>query len=330
VIDEIARALSTTRVDFREVGLREGLQSHDLVLPTEAKVELFRELRGAGCREINAVAFVHPVRMPQMADAEDVLRALGPAREGVTISGLVPNDRGLQRALVMRDEGLLDLVFLVFAESKAALEVNGFTASHEELLEQIERSAAVARGVELDVSVFISTSYGCSVLGRVDPDSVLEHARRLSRMEGVTELVISDSTGQADPLQVLRLLTDLNEVVPRDRRIAVHFHDTRGAGLANVFAALLSPFEHLVVDGAFGGWGGDWPMLKEAYGNVATEDVVEMLLGLGIDLGIDVDAVSAVTRDYARRSGRSPHAKLASASTIGWKRAEGVSERSSA
>jgi isopropylmalate/homocitrate/citramalate synthase len=237
----------------------------------------------------------------------------------VDISALVPNDRGFRRALAMRDEGLLDTIFLVFAESTAALVANGMTPSHEPLLEQIERTAEEAYRSGLHVSVFISTAYGCSVQGRIDPDSVVEHASRLSSMHGVGELVISDSVGQADPLQVHHLLRDLSDVLPVDRRLAVHFHDTRGAGLANVLAALMSPFEHLVIDGAFGGWGGDWPMLDEAFGNVASEDLLEMLVGLGVDTGVDVAAIVDITRRYAERTGRPIGARLPSASPIGWK-----------
>jgi isopropylmalate/homocitrate/citramalate synthase len=320
VIERVEAALAAKRVDFREVGLREGLQSHGSVLQTPEKVRIFSGLREAGCREINAVAFVHPKQMPQMADAEALLRALGPLRDGVTISGLVPNERGFERALAAREEGLLDTAFLVFAESTAALVANGMTASHDPLLEQIEARAQAARAAGLDVSVFISTAYGCSIQGRVDPDQVTAHAQRLWKMDGVSELIISDSTGQADPVQVLRLLTDLSEVLPTDRRLGVHFHDTRGAGLANVFASLLSPFDHLVIDGAFGGWGGDWPMLKEAFGNVATEDVLEMLAALGLGPSIDVDAVCEITREYAARVGRPVGARLPAASSIEWKR----------
>jgi isopropylmalate/homocitrate/citramalate synthase len=257
--------------------------------------------------------------MPQMADAEDLLRGLGSRRQDVVVSGLVPNDRGFERALRMHDEGLLDQIFLVFAESQTALAANGFTLDHEALIHQMERAAAEAQAVELGVSIFVSTAYGCSVEGYVDPSGVVTHAERLASIPGVSELVISDTTGQADPIQVLRMLSAVSEVVPADLRIAAHFHDTRGAGLANVFAALISPVEHLVIDGAFGGWGGDWPMLKEAYGNVATEDVVEFLVGLGIDVGVDVDRITAISRDYSERTGRPVIAKLPTASPISWK-----------
>jgi hydroxymethylglutaryl-CoA lyase len=320
VLEAMERAIGATEITVREVGLREGLQSVADVLPTEAKVELFRGLKEAGARELNAVAFVNPATMPQMADAEAFLRALGPLREGTVLTALVPNDRGLDRALAMRADGLLDGILLVFAESESVLAANGMTATREALLAQIARHAARAGAAGLDVSVFISTAYGCSIEGWIDPARVVEHAAQLAAMEGVTEIVVSDSTGQADPLQVLRLFTDLAEVLPVERRICAHFHDTRGAGLANVVAAIASPFERVVVDAAFGGWGGDFPFIPEALGNVATEDLVELLVGLGMDPGIDVERVMHVARAYADLSGRRIGARLHASSPIGWKR----------
>ena len=323
MLAELEAGVAATRVDIREVGLREGLQSHGSVLETAEKLEIYSGLHAAGCREMNVVAFVSPKRMPQMADPEGFLRGLAQEphlREGVVLSALVPNERGLDRALAMREEGLLDTVFVVFSESATTLSANGMIAAQDSLLDEIERWAGRARDGGLNVSTFVSASYGCSVEGPVDPARVVEHAARLQGMSGVDEVIISDSTGQADPLQVLRLLTALAEVLPVDQRLGVHFHDTRGAGLANVFAALASPFEHLVVDAAFGGWGGDWPFVPEAFGNVATEDVVEMLVGLGFDPGIDVAVIQAVTKAYAARTERAVSAKLTDAAPIGWKR----------
>jgi hydroxymethylglutaryl-CoA lyase len=320
VTDELVHKIRTTRVSYREVGLREGLQSDSRVLATDAKVGLFRDLREAGVREFNAVAFANPAKMPQMADAEAFLRNLGPLREGAVLSGLVFNDRGLERALVMHGEGLLDAILLIFAASPAALAANGMEDSIEPLMARIERSAATARHAGLGVIVFVSTAYGCSITGRVDPADVVAHALRLRSMDGVDELIISDSTGQADPLQVLRLLTELSDVLPVQERLTLHFHDTRGAGLANIFAALLSPFRHLVLDAAFGGWGGDFPFVPEALGNVASEDMLEMLIGIGFDLGVDIERLMEVTRDYSQLSGRPIGAKLHASSPIDWKR----------
>jgi hydroxymethylglutaryl-CoA lyase len=320
MVDDLLGTIEATKVSLREVGIREALQSTDATLPTETKAELFGGLVEAGFRSLNAVAFVNPKKMPQMADAEALLRLIGERHDDLVVSGLVPNDRGLDRALTMGREGLLQAILLVFAVSQEVLVANGMTASHNALLEQIERSAAAAAEVGMDVSVFISTSFGCSIEGRIEPERVIEHAARIWAMDGVGEMVISDSTGQADPSQVLRLLTGLSTVLPVDRRITLHFHDTRGAALSNVFAALASPFEHINFDCAFGGWGGDYPFIPEAMGNVATEDLVEMLVGMGFDLGIDVERVMQVSRAYEELSGRPMGAKLPAASPIAWKR----------
>jgi isopropylmalate/homocitrate/citramalate synthase len=230
------------------------------------------------------------------------------------------NDRGLERALAMHAEGLLDQILLIFAASPGVLAANGMEGSVEPLLARIGRSAAAARGAGMGALVFLSTAYGCSIAGRIEPAQVVEYAARLHAIDGVDELILSDSTGQADPLQALRLLTDLSAVLPVEERLTLHFHDTRGAALANVFAALLSPFRHVVIDAAFGGWGGDFPFIPEALGNIATEDVVEMLVGIGVDLGVDVERVMDVSRTYERLSGRRIGAKLHAASPIEWKR----------
>jgi hydroxymethylglutaryl-CoA lyase len=311
--------LSTTAVAVREVGLREGLQSDPMVLTTEQKRELFQGLVEANCHEINAVSFVSPKRMPHMADAEELLRSLGELRQGVEISGLVPNERGLDRAIAMRNEGLLDRILLVFMDSEAGLSANGMTASRTELLDQIRRSSAAASETGLKVSVFISLAFGSSMEGWMDPRRVATAATEIVEIEGVGELIISDSVGHADPLQVHRLLSRLAEVLPVERRIGLHLHDTRGAGLANVVAALASPFQSFVFDAAFGGWGGDYPFIPEAYGNVATEDLAEMLHGMGYQHGIDIGKIMEVTGEYAGLSGRSVDSRLSKAGPVAWK-----------
>lgn len=316
-----ANEVRSTTVTLREVGMREGLQSDGTILPTHQKLELLRGLIDANCREINAVSFVSPARMPHMADAEELLRALGDERTGVELSALVPNDRGLARALTMRREKLLDRIFLVFMDSEAGLAANGMTATRAELIDQLRRHAATAAEAGLQVSIFLSLAFGSSLDGRMDPATVLRSAADITAIHGVGELILSDSVGHADPLQVHDLLTHLTDVLPTERRIGLHFHDTRGAGLANAVAALASPFQHIVFDGAFGGWGGDYPFIPEAYGNVATEDLAEMLHGMGFDLGLDVEKIMDVARTYSGYSGRPLESRLHTAGPVTWKHA---------
>src|ERR1700729_3534645 len=169
MLDAMEQAIRATQVDFREVGLREGMQSHGMVVPTRDKLKFYDALRDAGCRELNVVAFSNPRVMPQMADAETFLHAIADRRDGAILSGLVPNDRALDRAIAMRNEGLLDLIFLVFSESKSTLTANGMTDSPEALLAQIDRASSRAAEAGLEVSVFVSCSYGCSIEGQIVP-----------------------------------------------------------------------------------------------------------------------------------------------------------------
>jgi hydroxymethylglutaryl-CoA lyase len=297
--------LARTKITIREVGLREGLQSdHQTVLPTKTKADLFRRLAEANICEINPVAFVNPAKMPHMGDAEELLRSLGSAREGVDISGVVLSPNGLQRALRMKDEGLLDSIFLVFSPVAETLAANGVKGGLGEYLDQIERNAETASAAGLKVGVFCSEAFGSPIRGRIDPEEIVGYAKRFNTNRAVHELVISDSSGQADPLQVMSLFDRLSAVLPHDRRLTFHVHDSRGAGLANILAALSSPFTNFVLDSSFGGYGGDFPFIPDAFGNVATEDLCEMLNGMGIDTGVNVEKVVSVTRDYSKLSGR--------------------------
>ncbi len=321
MLDQIAAKLGNTRVDIRDVGMREGLQSHTMVVPTDQKIGLFRGLVEAGVKEINAVSFVNAQKMPHMADAEALLGGLGSLRDGIDISGVVFSEGGARRAIKMREAGLLDTVFLVFSPIASSMAANGITPDMEALLAQIERTAAAAAEGGLKVSVFVSESFGSPVEGWVDPELVLRNAQRIWNMQGVKELIISDSSGQADPVQVLAMFTDLAKILPIDQRITFHVHDSRGAGLANILAALNSPFQHFCLDASFGGLGGDYPFVPDAFGNVATEDLVEMLHGMGIETGVDPDKIVKVSKEYAAISGRPLGSRLSGCSrSIDWKR----------
>jgi isopropylmalate/homocitrate/citramalate synthase len=321
MLDQVVGKLSGTRVDIREVGLREGLQSHQLVLPTDVKVELFRGLADAGLKEINAVAFVNPAKMPHMGDTEDLLRAIAPYRAGIDISGVAFSEGRLNKAIAMHEAGHLDTIFLVYSPVASSMTANGIVADTEALLAQIERCAARAAEAGLRVEVFVSESFGSPVEGWIDPERVISAAQRIRTMKGVSGLIISDSTGQADPVQVLSLFTRLAGVLPTDERLTFHIHDSRGAGMANAVAALMSPFRHFCIDSSFGGLGGDFPFVPDAFGNVATEDLVEMLTGMGFETGVDADRIVAVARRYAEISNRPLGSRLSGcAHSQKWKR----------
>lgn len=325
MLPEIKAKLSRTKVAVREVGMREVIQSDMTVLPVEQKVEIFRYLRDANLKEINVCSFASSKKMPNMANAEEFLRALRPYRDGIKLTGLVFNENGMSRAIAMKEEGLLDGVLLLWGITPGSFEANGITPDRSERIREIERSAARAGECGLEVTVFQSGTFGSRAHGRVDPQVVYENVRTFSRMPGVTEILISDSQGVADPVQALAFFTGLANILPTDRRLAFHVHDTRGAGLATVFGALLSPFENFVLDSSFGGLGGDYPLVPDSFGNVATEDLTEMLSGLGYDHGVDSEKIVELTRRYQEISGRAPVSKMPYCSGgLPWKRERAV------
>lgn len=304
-------------VSIREVGPREGLQADPSIVPTETKVELLRLLIEAGLSAINAVSLVHPKIMPQMADAEEVLEALGP--QDVRISALTPNRKAVERAVSLARNALLDEVHLVHAASEAVLRANGIDLSVDENLQEVKDlvDAAKAQG-GLRVSVFVSAAFGCSIAGRVDPNYVNEIVSEVVGLTGVDEVIISDSTGQADPVQVEELL-DLIAPTVAGFPTGLHFHDSRGSGTANVLAAVRSPIEDLTLDTSFGGLGGDIPFLPEAAGNVATEDTCEMLHGMGIYTGVTVPKVVDASKLLHAATGRLILSKVYTNGPVAWK-----------
>ena len=305
------------RVTVREVGPREALQASPSVVPTEGKVKLIRDLISAGYTTINAVSFVHPGVMPQMADAEKVLETLGPV-DDVVISALTPNLRALERAVPLADAGLLKEVHFIHAASEAVLLANGIRQTLDEHLGTVLSMCREAKAQGLRTVVFISAAFGCSVNGRVAPEVPLGLVRVLQGSGCVDEIAISDSTGQADPLQVASLYEDLAEIVGAFP-VTAHFHDSRGAALANILAVLLSPVENLTVDVAFAGLGGDVPFLAEAAGNASSDDLVVMLSGMGVESGVDIESVLQTTRDFCGTYGLPIMSRTPAVGPVSWK-----------
>ena len=278
-------------LEVREVGLRDGLQSRAEVIPTTVKLEMLRGLVAAGFRKINAVALVHPKSMPQMADAEMLLEAAGPLAE-VVVSALVLNSRGLERALELHSRGLLHEVHFLHATTDSVLAANSFTSNVEQNQRDVIAMAQRAKSGGLRTLSFISASFGCSIEGRVDPEIPFGIAEGLVGSGFVDEICFSDSTGQANPVQVHDFFTAVKSRLPIP--ITAHFHDSRGCALANVLAVLQVELDRLTVDVAFGGLGGDVPFLPQAAGNLCTEDLISMLDGCSIKTGIDLEAVIRV------------------------------------
>ncbi|MGW1954123.1 hydroxymethylglutaryl-CoA lyase [Streptomyces sp. NPDC001920] len=282
------------RVRIHEVGARDGLQNEKSSVPTEIKAEFVHRLAEAGLTTIEATSFVHPKWVPQLADAER-LYPLVSGLEGVQLPVLVPNDRGLDRALALGARRVA--VFASATESFAKANLN---RTLDESLAVFEPVVARAKDEGLHVRGYVSMCFGDPWEGAVPVPQVVRVCKALRDM-GCDELSLGDTIGVATPGHVRGLLSALDaEGVPTGV-VGVHFHDTYGQALANTYAAL----EHGVttVDASAGGLGG-CPYAKSATGNLATEDLVWMLRGLGIDTGVDLGRLVATSAWMAEQLGR--------------------------
>lgn len=282
------------RVRIHEVGARDGLQNEKATVPTEVKAEFVRRLADAGLTTIEATSFVHPKWVPQLADAEQLFPLVRDLK-GVHLPVLVPNGRGLDRALTLKATRVA--VFASATESFAKANLN---RTVDESLAVFAPVVARAKDEGAHVRGYVSMCFGDPWEGAVPIAQVARVCRALVDM-GCDELSLGDTIGVATPGHVLELLAALNEQgVPTDV-LGVHFHDTYGQALANTYAAL----EHGVttVDASAGGLGG-CPFAKSATGNLATEDLVWMLRGLGIDTGVDLTRLTATSVWMAEQLGR--------------------------
>jgi len=260
-----------------EVGPRDGLQNQRVAVPTATKLAWIERLARAGLREIEATSFVRPDRIPQLADAAAVAAGL-PRVPGVLYSALVPNRKGLEAALAA---GISRIALFTAASETFCRENIGVGIA--ESIERFRELLASAGGTELWVRGYVSTCFGCPYEGAVPAERVVEVAARLLEL-GVGEIAVSDTIGVATPADIHRVLDALAPVLPVEST-ALHLHDTRGTALANVHAALgrgIATF-----DAAAGGLGG-CPYAPGASGNLATEDLVYLLDGLGIESGVDL------------------------------------------
>ncbi|WP_367125331.1 hydroxymethylglutaryl-CoA lyase [Streptomyces phytohabitans] len=283
-----------SRVRVHEVGARDGLQNESAVVPVEVKAEFVHRLADAGLRTVEATSFVHPRWVPQLADAEELYPRLADLT-GVRLPVLVPNERGLDRALAL---GARDVA--VFASATESFAKANLNRTVDESLAMFEPVVARARATGASVRGYLSMCFGDPWEGPVPAAQVVRVCRRLVDL-GCDELSLGDTIGVATPGQVTGLLTALDaEGVGRDR-LAVHFHDTYGQALANTYAALRHGVS--TVDASAGGLGG-CPFAKSATGNLATEDLVWMLHGLGIETGVDLGRLTATSVWMAERLGR--------------------------
>ncbi len=274
-------ATKPTRVTIVEVGPRDGLQNERAPVSTSDKIEFVNRLSAANLPVIEVSAFVSPKWVPQMADAADVFAGIS-RRPGVRYTALVPNRAGLDRAIAAGVDEVA--VFAATSETFSRRNINqGIDAS----LADYAAVSARAGEAGLRVRGYLSTAFGCPFEGEIAPDRVATIAGRLIDL-GVYEVAVSDTIGIAHPGQVPRVLDAVLARVPAER-IALHFHDTRGTALANVLTAL--PFGIATFDASAGGLGG-CPYAPGAAGNLATDDLIYMLDGLGIETGVSLAALS--------------------------------------
>jgi isopropylmalate/homocitrate/citramalate synthase len=280
----------TRHVTIVEVGPRDGLQNERVIVPTADKIAFVDRLSAAGLPVIEVSAFVSPTWVPQMADAADVLAGIT-RRPGIRYTALVPNLKGLERAMAA---GVREIA--VLAAASETFSRRNINQSIDESLATYEQVCVRALAGGLRVRGYLSTAFGCPFEGEVPPHRVAEIAARLMDL-GVFEVAVSDTIGIAHPGQVPRVLDAVLARVPA-ASVALHFHDTRGTALANVLTAL--PYAIETFDASAGGLGG-CPYAPGAAGNLATDDLVYMLNGMGIETGVSLPALSEASSFIAAR-----------------------------
>jgi len=298
-----------TEVRIREVGPRDGFQNEPETIPTEEKARLVEMLMNAGLRRIELTSFTRPDVIPQLADAAELLDAVE-RREGVSFSVLIPNRRGLERALTQRDRFDEVSFFLSASETHNRENVN---RTIEESLADLEGAIGDAVGEGLRCGAVISVAFGCPYEGEVPVDRVLGIARRLVEA-GCAEIGFGDTTGMANPVSAGSLLGAASGELT-DVELTAHFHNTRGQGLANALAALevgISSFES-----SFGELGG-CPVPPGSTGNVATEDLASMFEEMGIATGIDLPALVAASAAAQEVLGRPLGSHVLKAGPVAW------------
>ena len=292
-------------VEIIEVGPRDGLQNEDAILDAPTKVELIRRLVAAGTSRIEVASFVHPDRVPQMADAEAVVAGLGPSPDGASYIGLVLNRRGLDRALATT----VDEVNFVVGASEGFNAANA-GVSPDQTMQDIEAMLPDAVNAGRTTSVTISVAFGCPYDGEVPVDAVVELARRAAE-SGAGEIALGDTIGVAVPTQVTAAIESVRPVVG-GAVLRCHFHDTRNTGAANAVAAYQAGVS--VLDASVGGTGG-CPYAPNATGNVATEDLLYLFERMGVHTGIDHEATIATGHWLGEQLGKDLPAAVARA---GW------------
>ena len=290
------------KIQIVEVGPRDGLQNEKEWVRTETKIALIEKLAEAGITKIETASFVSPKWVPQMRDAFEVLSGIE-RRSGVTYSVLTPNLKGFERAM---EAGTTEVA--VFGAASEAFSQKNINCSISESVERFRPVVAAAQKNRIRVRGYISCVLGCPYQGEVPVDMVVNLAAQMSEM-GCSEISLGDTIGIGTPMQAKNMMESVAEKVPLSN-LALHFHDTRGQALANIYACLELGVS--VIDASVSGLGG-CPYAKGAAGNVATEEVVYMLHGMGIETGIDLEKLIETGRFISDAVGRMPQSRVSSA-----------------
>jgi hydroxymethylglutaryl-CoA lyase len=266
-----------------EVGPRDGLQSIESVMPTEAKKNWIRAEADAGIREIEVGSFVPAKLLPQLADTAEIVAMAGKI-DGLSVAALVPNFRGAQDAV----RAGVHKMSIPFSVSAAHIQRN-LKRTHAEMLDEVRQIAEMLQGIPVSARPFLegglATAFGCSIEGKVCEASVVQFAEQLMKA-GCDEVGLSDTTGYANPAQIRRLVRSVKSAVGNDKLTGIHLHNTRGLGLANSLAAIEEGIT--TIDSSLGGLGG-CPAAPGASGNIVTEDLVFMLESMGLRTGVDIE-----------------------------------------
>ncbi len=293
---------SDRHVRVQEVGARDGLQNEPRTVPAEIKVDLIERLAAAGLPAVEAGAFVSPKWVPQMADSEEVFRRIE-RREGVTYPALTPNMKGFERAAAV---GVTEVG--VFAAASETFSQRNTNCTIEESLERFRPVCAAAAAAGVKVQGYVSAVLGCPYEGEIDPGIVADLSGRLLDM-GCYRISLGDTIGVGTPSKAAALIDRVAETVPLDA-LGIHLHDTYGQALANTLACLERGVR--TVDSSVSGLGG-CPYAPGAAGNLATEDLIYMLDGLGMETGVDLDAVAEAGAFITGWLGRTPASRVAQA-----------------
>lgn len=297
------------KVEIVEVGLRDGLQNEKEFVPMPLRVQMAEKLAEAGVKRLEVGAFVRPEKIPQMAGSKEIVLSLlrkqqqGKFPSATSITALVPNDVGMQEAL---STGLKEIA--IFASSTEAFSKANINCTIEESFERFIPVMEMAKKNKIKVRGYLSVCFGCPYEGAVDPKKVVQLAKKLIQI-GCYEVSIGDTIGVADPVQVKSLFTALKRAIPV-KKLAGHFHDTRGTALANILTAYQLGVK--VFDTSLGGLGG-CPYAPGSAGNVATEDVVYMFHGMGVQTGLDLSKYIEINHWFSQDRQKTLLSKVAKA-----------------